>query len=67
MNRDCTNVLKSIETYIPSDYPDSAKDLAKRLLRKNPQVRPTAAEALGHPWFDQIKTGIQAALTLNRQ
>jgi len=29
---------------------DSAKDLIRRLLQRNPKDRPTAGEALAHPW-----------------
>lgn len=30
---------------------ENAKDLIKQLLCKNPQYRPSASEALKHPWF----------------
>lgn len=34
----------------------AAKDLCRSLLRRNPLKRPSAKEALQHPWFDQIKS-----------
>lgn len=33
--------------------PDTAKDLVMQLLRFDPKMRPTATQALKHPWLHQ--------------
>uniref|UniRef100_A0A6B2L5H9 Protein kinase domain-containing protein n=1 Tax=Arcella intermedia TaxID=1963864 RepID=A0A6B2L5H9_9EUKA len=35
---------------------DVAKDIIAKLLVSNPDVRPTAEEALRHPWFKDVET-----------
>ena len=34
-----------------SEIPDTAADLCRRALLKDPAKRPTAKEFLAHPWF----------------
>jgi len=35
---------------------DVAKDIIAKLLVSNPEIRPTAEEALRHPWFKDVET-----------
>ncbi|CAL0312795.1 unnamed protein product [Lupinus luteus] len=47
-------VLKADPNFDEPPWPslsDEAKDFVKRLLKKDPQKRMTAAQALGHPWI----------------
>ena len=43
----------------------AAKDLLFKLLSADPQARPTAAEALEHPWFANEKNAVIGSLTIN--
>ena len=36
---------------------DEAKDLVKKLMTKWPKRRPSAEEALQHPWFEAVESG----------
>lgn len=49
--KDTYSLIKRNEYYIPSRINDSARQLIKRLLRLNPDERPTAGEILGDPFF----------------
>mmetsp|Transcript_29553 Transcript_29553/g.52803 ORF Transcript_29553/g.52803 Transcript_29553/m.52803 type:complete len:518 (-) Transcript_29553:231-1784(-) len=52
MNAKCEIDLESIYWQHISD---PAKDFVKRCLSKEPLMRPTAEEALAHPWFVKLK------------
>lgn len=43
-----------------------AKDLVKQLLHKNPARRPSAKDALKHPWFKEEELPLQSSITLNK-
>lgn len=48
------NVLKQALTFDPADWTtisDSAKDLVKKMLEKDPAQRISAQQCLEHPWF----------------
>ena len=49
--KDTYSLIKRNEYYIPSRINDSARQLIKRLLRLNPDERPTAGQILGDPFF----------------
>ena len=37
------------------DFSDEVMDLLDKLFEKNPDKRPSAKEALNHPWFKRYK------------
>jgi len=43
----------------------NCKDLLTRMLRPNPDLRPTESEALAHPWFNNEKDIIRDLLIMN--
>ncbi|CDW73554.1 UNKNOWN [Stylonychia lemnae] len=43
------------------------RDLLLKLLEKNPLFRPTAKQALQHPWFQGDRDALDAALIINEQ
>jgi len=45
---------------IPSRLSPNAKDFLLKCLCRNPDERPTAAELLKHPWFDQLRNNSNA-------
>jgi len=45
---------KCLSNYLIKSTPSEAIDLLERLLELVPQKRITAAEALEHPFFDEI-------------
>jgi len=57
-NRKCQVKLKNL-AHLSKD----ARDLVLRLLSPFPQVRPTADQALDHPWFAQAASGSQDILS----
>ena len=46
--------IKNAEFEIPDGVSAFGKDLIKKLLVPEPNLRLTAAECLGHPWFDGV-------------
>lgn len=56
--------LDHIDGMLASQAPQTI-DLVKFLLCKNPKDRPTAEEALRHPWFDQERAAIEASIEIN--
>ena len=47
--------------------PTDAKDLLVQLLSPNPDFRPTAREALNHPWFAENHAVIKEQLETNKK
>lgn len=43
----------------------SGQDLLSKLILKDPNQRPTAKEALQHPWFNEDKEALEQALIIN--
>ena len=43
-----------------------ARDFVMLLLTKNPNKRPSAIQALGHPWFFEEKNPLKNSLNLNK-
>ncbi|CDW85705.1 serine threonine protein kinase [Stylonychia lemnae] len=58
--------LDHIFKYITS-LSNDGRDLLLKLLQKNPLHRPTAKEALQHPWFQGDREALDAALIINEQ
>ncbi len=48
------------------NYTPEAKSLVKLLLSRDPAKRPTASQALKHPWFSLEKPILKSSLLLNR-
>jgi serine/threonine protein kinase len=44
----------------PRDFPTLAKDLVKKILRKNPKDRLSSTQILKHPWLKGVKIQQQA-------
>ena len=47
------------------DVSEGGKQLVQSLLTRDPAKRPTAAEALAHPWFAQLEEGALSGNTSN--
>lgn len=62
-NHECN--LDHIEHYVKRCSP-LARSLLKSLLSKDPDLRPTAIEALNHPWFSEEKQPLTNSLNMNR-
>ena len=62
-NRICN--LKYIQLDLYRCSPES-KDLLRLLLSKDPEKRPTAIQALAHPWFFNEKLPLQSSVHLNK-
>lgn len=55
--------------YINSDlrqFSAEAKDLLRQLLAKDPSKRPSAIQALSHPWFFNEKLPLQSSVQINK-
>ncbi len=48
------------------NYSSEVKDLIFKLLQKNPLFRPTATEALSHPWFREEICPVRDSINLNK-
>lgn len=48
-------ILVSPSLSLYPEAPDEALDLMSKMLHWDPSKRPTAAEALAHPWFDDVR------------
>ncbi len=61
-NRECNteHIQKSI-----NHLSASGQALLKLLVMKDPEMRPTAKEALQHPWFTEDKEALEQALIIN--
>ena len=46
---------KDTEPEYPPTMTQEVKDLIKKLLKKDPNQRPTISEALDHHWFHSVK------------
>ncbi|CDW79077.1 serine threonine protein kinase [Stylonychia lemnae] len=51
--------------FFTKDVSYECKDLLDMLLQKNPLNRPTAREALQHPWFSSDRQALEAGLLIN--
>lgn len=61
-NKQCD--LTKIPEYL-MEYSPTCIDLVKLMLNPNPRVRPTARDALAHPWFNTDQEIIQDLLVFN--
>ncbi|TNV86993.1 hypothetical protein FGO68_gene9028 [Halteria grandinella] len=64
LNLDCkveTTISNNLSLYSPL-----ARNLVKKLLARDPQFRPTAREALSHPWFEAEKLALEGSIRLNQ-
>ena len=61
------NYLCNMDHVLPNvaKYSKHAIDLLQKLLQPDPQDRPTAEEALDHPWFASEQCAVNESLTIN--
>ncbi|CDW90327.1 serine threonine protein kinase [Stylonychia lemnae] len=64
LNMQCN--LDHIDKYI-SSLTYEGRDLLKKLLEKDPLLRPNAKQALKHPWFQADREALDVALVINEQ
>ncbi|TNV86239.1 hypothetical protein FGO68_gene12623 [Halteria grandinella] len=65
-NRDCNLQKADLRLREHRGVSQNCKDLILLLLNKEPLMRPTAIEALSHPWFSIEKKPLQASILLNQ-
>lgn len=62
MNKICD--LNHVDNFIRKISPEG-QSLLQRLLEKNPRLRPSAHDALDHPWFLQDRAALIDGLLMN--
>ncbi len=60
-NKKCKTTLKNLRNHFSAN----CVDLLSSFLHENPNQRPTGAEALKHPWFDNNREQIDQAIEYN--
>jgi serine/threonine protein kinase len=64
LNRICD--FQSRLNILPSDISKESLDFLMKILEINPEKRFSAHESLQHPWFSELKAGIDVSILLNK-